>query len=108
MGTKHACADGARQFDASKVVAERAVRNHESSWLHLKHFPQGSRMVARSVIAKGCLINRCEIRESTVGIRSIIGQGSQIHRTVMLGYDYYETVESSKTLRKGGPGSGSA
>lgn len=47
--------------------------------------------VFRSIIADGCLLDRCKIRESVVGIRSIIGEGSQISRTVLLGCDYYET-----------------
>ncbi len=50
--------------------------------------------VARSSIADGCLLDRCEIRESVVGIRSMIGEGSQIQRAVILGCDFYETSES--------------
>ncbi len=50
--------------------------------------------VAGSAIADGCLLDHCEIRDSVVGIRSVVGKGSQIHRTVLLGCDYFETHSS--------------
>ncbi len=48
--------------------------------------------VARSIVADGCLLDRCEISDSVVGIRSVIGAGSRLHRTVMLGSDYFESA----------------
>jgi glucose-1-phosphate adenylyltransferase len=45
--------------------------------------------IDRAIIAEGCSLDACEIRESVVGIRSIIGAGSVVTRSVLLGADYY-------------------
>ena len=43
------------------------------------------------VLAEGCLIQQSEIRESVIGLRSIIRSDARIARTVMMGADFYET-----------------
>jgi glucose-1-phosphate adenylyltransferase len=45
--------------------------------------------IDRAIIAEGCSLDTCEIRESVVGIRSSIGAGSVVTRSVLLGADYY-------------------
>jgi glucose-1-phosphate adenylyltransferase len=45
----------------------------------------------RAVLAEGCLIQESDIRESVIGLRSIIGPDVRIVRTVMMGADFYET-----------------
>ncbi len=47
----------------------------------------------RTVLAEGCLIEQSYIRESVVGLRSVIGPNAQMTRTVMMGADFYETPE---------------
>jgi glucose-1-phosphate adenylyltransferase len=47
----------------------------------------------RTVLAEGCLIQQSDIRESVIGLRSIIGPDVRIARTVMMGADFYETPE---------------
>jgi len=46
------------------------------------------------VLCDGCIINDARIEHSVIGIRSIIGAGCRILRTVMMGCDYYESLES--------------
>src|SRR5262245_14893575 len=62
-------------------------------YTHLRHLP-GSRMtdchIATSVVADGCYLDRCEITNSVIGIRSHINSGSVINDSVLLGADYYE------------------
>lgn len=43
------------------------------------------------LLADGCRIQEATIRHSVIGIRSIIGRGVTIERTLMMGADYYET-----------------
>jgi glucose-1-phosphate adenylyltransferase len=43
-----------------------------------------------SIIAEGCYLDSCEIRESVVGIRTHVDSGSRITRSVLLGADFYE------------------
>ncbi len=45
----------------------------------------------RTVLAEGCLIEQSDIRESVIGLRSVIGPDARVTRTVMMGADFYET-----------------
>jgi len=49
--------------------------------------------VNNSVLCEGSIINRSKIDHSIIGIRSRIGDNSVIERTVMMGADFFETVE---------------
>jgi glucose-1-phosphate adenylyltransferase len=49
--------------------------------------------VQTSVLCEGSIINRSSIRDSIIGIRSRIGEGSRVERTVMMGADFYESQE---------------
>lgn len=44
----------------------------------------------RVLVAEGCIINRAEILNSVIGIRSVIGDGSRLENVVMMGADYYD------------------
>ncbi len=43
-----------------------------------------------SIVAEGCDLDRCEIRDSVVGIRTHVAPGARINRSVLLGADMYE------------------
>ncbi|HEX4566463.1 MAG TPA: glucose-1-phosphate adenylyltransferase [Vicinamibacterales bacterium] len=45
----------------------------------------------KTIIAEGCYLDTCEIEESVVGIRSHIGAGSKVTRSILLGADYYQS-----------------
>jgi glucose-1-phosphate adenylyltransferase len=47
-----------------------------------------------AVLCDGCIINGAHIEHSVIGIRSIIESGAKISRAVMMGCDYYESMES--------------
>jgi glucose-1-phosphate adenylyltransferase len=46
-----------------------------------------------TVLAEGCLIQDADIRQSVIGLRSVIGPDVRMARTVMMGADFYETPE---------------
>lgn len=46
----------------------------------------------KTVIADGCLINAKQIERSVIGIRSRIGEGSEVRNTYMMGSDIYQTL----------------
>ena len=46
----------------------------------------------RTIIADGCIINAAHIENSVIGIRSRIGNESNVLSTYMMGNDYYETI----------------
>lgn len=58
--------------------------------------------VADSLIAEGCFIERSRIEQAVVGIRSRIGAGSRIRRSLILGADVYETLEEIERARNQG------
>jgi glucose-1-phosphate adenylyltransferase len=50
--------------------------------------------IDHAVISDGCIINRAAISNTIVGLRTIIGDGTNLNRVVILGSDYYESAES--------------
>lgn len=50
--------------------------------------------IDHAMVCDGCIINRAQISYSIIGIRSLVGAGSRISRTIMMGCDYYESRES--------------
>ena len=62
-------------------------------YTHRRHLP-GSRLtdcdVRDSIVCDGCFLDRCEIDQSVVGIRTHIEAGAKIGQSVLLGADFYE------------------
>ena len=53
-------------------------------------------LIDHAIISDGCIVNFSKISQTIVGIRSILGHGVTLHRTVLLGNDYYESAASIK------------
>jgi glucose-1-phosphate adenylyltransferase len=54
-----------------------------------------------SIVAEGCYMDRCEIRDSVVGIRTHIETGARITRSVLLGADFYEEELAASSVALG-------
>ncbi len=52
--------------------------------------------IDHAVISDGCIITRAHIKNSIVGLRTVIDAGTELNRVVTLGSDYYETEEAVK------------
>jgi glucose-1-phosphate adenylyltransferase len=50
--------------------------------------------IEQALLADGCIVNHATIRHSLVGLRSVVGEGSELFRTVVMGSDYYESAAS--------------
>ena len=63
------------------------------TYTHLRHLP-GSRLtdcrIRTSIVDDGCYLDRCQVDDSIVGIRSSLRAGARVTRSVLLGADYYE------------------
>jgi glucose-1-phosphate adenylyltransferase len=60
--------------------------------------------VRRALISEGCIMVGAEVDRAVIGIRSRIGQGTQVRDSLVLGADFYETVdEIEKGLARGVP-----
>jgi glucose-1-phosphate adenylyltransferase len=58
--------------------------------------------IEQAVVADGCIINQAKIRNSIVGVRSLVGAGTELHRVVGMGCDYYESMESIQQHERDG------
>jgi glucose-1-phosphate adenylyltransferase len=58
--------------------------------------------IERAVISDGCIINSARIRDSIVGVRSLIGAGTELQRVVGMGCDAYESLESIEQHERDG------
>jgi len=50
--------------------------------------------IDHALISDGCIINHAKISQSIIGIRSLVGAGSDLSRVVLMGGDYYESNTS--------------
>src|SRR5438093_10253263 len=51
-------------------------------------------VIDHAVVSDGCIINRCKVAHSIVGVRSVLNDGCDLNRVIMLGWDYYESHDS--------------
>lgn len=49
--------------------------------------------ITQSIITEGCIINDAKITGSIIGIRSRIEHGATVEQTLMLGADFYQTLD---------------
>ena len=54
----------------------------------------------KTIIAEGCIIHAKKIERSVIGIRSRIGEGTEIAEAIIMGNDYYETLAEMKQTKQ--------
>lgn len=59
-------------------------------------------VIDHAVIGDGSIITDCKIKRCVLGIRSYVGEGSNLSEVVMMGADYYETPEQKAANSKRG------
>jgi glucose-1-phosphate adenylyltransferase len=59
-------------------------------------------IIDHALLADGCIINRARLTNSIVGLRTIVGDGSELNRVITLGSDYYEPRESVDQFEREG------
>lgn len=85
-------------FDANLQLTERgaAFSFHDPKRPIYTHprFLGGSMMsgasLDRALVAEGCVLDRCTVTSSVVGIRTQVGADTKVSRSVLLGADYYQ------------------
>ena len=56
------------------------------------------------VLSDGCIVDDATVEEAIVGVRTIIGAGATIRRSVLMGADFFETdADRSENRRLGRP-----
>jgi glucose-1-phosphate adenylyltransferase len=60
--------------------------------------------IDHALVTDGCIINGAKITHSIVGLRTVVGAGTELNRAIVLGSDFYESEESvTKHEREGKP-----
>ncbi len=60
--------------------------------------------IDHAVVSDGCIINHARITNCIVGIRSLVGAGSELKRVILLGCDFYESLASiQESVKLGRP-----
>ncbi len=49
--------------------------------------------IDRSIISDGSILNKSRIYQSVIGVRSVVRSGTLIENSIIMGNDYYETLE---------------
>lgn len=49
-----------------------------------------------SIITEGCILHGARVRHSIIGLRSRISQGAQIEDSILMGADYYQSIEDMR------------
>ncbi|MEO6221637.1 MAG: glucose-1-phosphate adenylyltransferase [Vicinamibacterales bacterium] len=57
--------------------------------------------IDEAIVAEGCYLDHCEIRESVVGIRTSIHNGATVTRSILLGADTYDDRQTDLPLGVG-------
>ena len=58
--------------------------------------------IDHALVADGCIINHARVTSTIVGLRTVIGAGTELNRVVILGSDYYESQESVEAHERDG------
>ena len=59
-------------------------------------------VIDHAVISDGCILNHATIRHSILGLRTLVGAGTELNRVVGLGCDYYESLASIEVNEQAG------
>jgi glucose-1-phosphate adenylyltransferase len=58
--------------------------------------------IDHAVVSDGCIITRASIAHCIIGVRSLVGEGTRLTRTILLGSDYYESLDSVRECDRTG------
>jgi glucose-1-phosphate adenylyltransferase len=50
--------------------------------------------IDHALVTDGCIINGAKISHSIIGLRTVVGAGTELRRVIILGSDYYESEKS--------------
>ena len=89
-------------YDANIQLTQRGApfnffHPHRPIYTHQRFLPATRTFDAHvdtSIISEGCYLDTCDIRDSVVGIRTHVGHGAKITRSVLLGADFYQDEDA--------------
>ncbi len=84
-------------MDMTKPLPDFNFFDAEAPIFTRPRFLPGSKMlraeVSHSIVCEGCIVSDARIKNSIIGIRSRIERGSVVEDTLMMGADFYQTLD---------------
>ncbi|MEL6854174.1 MAG: glucose-1-phosphate adenylyltransferase, partial [Cyanobacteria bacterium J06607_13] len=56
--------------------------------------------ITESIVSEGCILKKCRIHNSVIGLRQRIGADCEIDSALLIGADYYEKMDLDKEVPK--------
>ncbi|MGE0103548.1 MAG: glucose-1-phosphate adenylyltransferase [Blastocatellales bacterium] len=93
-------------LDLASTLPKFNLFNADAQIFTRPRFLPGSKFVSceisDSLVCDGCILNRVSVFNSIIGIRSRIENYSRIEQTLMMGADYYQTLQDLADNRRDG------
>lgn len=93
-------------MELTQMVPELDLYNESAQMYTHPRFLPGSKInscfVESSILCEGSIMTECEIRNSIIGVRSVVRPGAEIRNSVIMGADYYESTEERLANAKKG------
>jgi len=84
-------------LELTHILPELDFYNESALFYTRPRFLPGSKInscvIQSSILCEGSIITESEIRNSIIGVRSVVRSGNRILNSVVMGADYYESIE---------------
>ena len=82
-------------LDLASVMPKYSFFERDAPIYTRPRFLPGSKingaLIRNAVVADGCIINDARIERCIIGVRSVIGEGTELRDTVLMGADFYQS-----------------
>ena len=93
-------------LELTQIVPQFDFYNESAQVYTRPRFLPGSKInscvIQSSILCDGSIITGCEIRNSIIGLRSIVRSGAMILNSIVMGADYYEALEDQRAKAEKG------
>jgi len=77
----------------------------EPIYTHMRNLPPSKindAIIENSLTSEGCIISKAKLKQSVIGVRSILEVGADLDGVIVMGSDFYETKETKLENEKHG------
>ena len=77
----------------------------EPIYTHMRNLPPSKindAVIENSLTSEGCIISKAKLKQSVIGVRSILEVGADLDGVIVMGSDFYETKETRLENAKNG------
>ncbi len=77
----------------------------EPIYTHMRYLPPSKindATIENSITTEGCIISKAKLKQSVVGVRSLLEVGVDLDGVIVMGADYYENEETKAENKKAG------